>query len=149
MLGAPILERGDIQVAALPKGPAAQEAFQGCFSFSKQYLLYRKNTVGLVSIFFSSLTALHPASSQGAWKCGCSSWRAHHPFDRSCHENSAHTPADVWVWNKSGSLAPCWLASVGLRGVESSKISFQSIKICRDIRNVQREQISRVNQSND
>lgn len=111
--------------------------------------VYRQQTVvlGFVFLFFPQLPCTLRALR--AQKRGCSSWRAHHPFTRSCHRNSAHTPTDVWAWNKSGSLGPRWLDSAGLRGVESSKISFQSIKICRDIWNVQREQISRVNQSND
>lgn len=151
LLRAPTSGAGWHPGSCTQKSPSSPRGLSGTFFSLRNHLVYRKNTVGLVFYFppWPPLTALHPTSSQGAWKCGCSSWRAHRPFDRSCRGNSAHTPADVWVWNKSGSLAPRWLASVGLRGVESSKISFQSIKICRDIWNVQREQISRVNQSND
>lgn len=54
--------------------------------------VYRKQTVvlGFVFLFFSQLPCTLRALR--AQKRGCSSWRAHHPFTRSCHRNSAHTP---------------------------------------------------------
>lgn len=111
--------------------------------------VYRKTPVVLVLCFvLTPLSALHPASSRGAQKRGRvlagTSWaRQVLPREFSSHSRRCVSLEQIWLTRLP------WPASVGLRGVEGSKISFQSIKICRDIWNVQREQISRVKQSND
>lgn len=108
LLRAPALGAGSIQVAALKKAILAQEAPQGFFfpPLFQITAVYSKTPAVLVLCFVPPpLTALHPASSRGAQKRGRGSWRAHHRLDIERRGNSAHTPADVWVWNKSGSLA--------------------------------------------
>lgn len=128
MLGAPTPGAGWHPGSCTQKKPFhLNRPLRDIFSFQNSPV-YTKTTVDLVPSISSPLNCHAPHELSGTWKCGCLSWRAHHPLDRSCCRDSAHTPTDVWVWNKSGSLALRWLASAGLRGVESSKISFQSIK---------------------
>lgn len=103
------LERGPSRYLHLKKPFPAQEALQGFYFFfpfsNHSSLQENPRGFGFVFLFFPlSLPCTLRAPGEHK-KRGCGSWGAHHQFGRSCSGNSAHTPADVRVWNKSGSLA--------------------------------------------